>query len=470
MSDRTQDLKNLRAVATACKNYVDETKEQILWQVGQYDITTQDDNTTAYQKVVPTGATRAKLKSIGFISYKSENLVLAQKQIALSAGSEQWVNFIIYNLVVGETYTVAIFTDSVSNEVWQNQTYSYRSITKANPHTFTATATSVTIRVGANNLTNSINYESKLMLVKGSTAPTTYQPYFEGIRDSVVTSVKSYGANLFDVDNATYSSSDNWNITTNFWLEAGKTYTIWTNATDHNLFTTGVVGWHSVKNTSYTFTPSQSGYLMFGDTTYNWHTHLTEFKELHIMLNYGSTTLTYKPYRGLIDTYTVPSAITSLDGYGKGISSTVYNNVDFANGKYIKKANKYTFTGNETWTSYLNGRYASVNLGGKSYDAYTEIPIMLVGFDATVTIRDSVFSNGGKRISINTNTVFVGNGITNEELIGKSFYYELATPTETNITENTPLLEVEEGGYLVFENQYGQAVPSNVTYRIEVAR
>ena len=172
---------------------------------------------------------------------------------------------------------------------------------------------------------------------------------------------------------------------------------------------------------------------------------------------------TYNTDNELLDTYTVPSAITSLEGYGQGINENCYNNVDFTSGKYIKKVGVYTFTGDETWTSYSNGRYASVGLGGKSYNAYTDIPNMLPDFDATVTVRDSVFSSGGRRISINTNAVFVGDGITNEELVGKSFYYELATPVETTISENEPLLECEDSGTIVFENEYNQNMPNEVT-------
>lgn len=60
----TQYRKNLKAVAQACKDYTDKTKEDILWQVGEYSITTSDDNTTASTKTVPSGATRVKIKKI----------------------------------------------------------------------------------------------------------------------------------------------------------------------------------------------------------------------------------------------------------------------------------------------------------------------------------------------------------------------------------------------------------------------
>ncbi len=405
MSDRTQDLKNLRAVATACKNYVDETKEQILWQVGQYNITTQDDNTTAYQKVVPSGATRCKIKRIYGLtqklnpttasdstsysvktmpatvydfdiskvegnSEKSENLVLEQKQIVLNAGSERWVNFGITGLIVGESYTLKNFTTTQSNEVWQNQSYGYANFTTT-PSRFTATSSTLVFRVGTNTLNENINYQSKIMLVKGSTAPTEYKAGYTGIHNYEWNGVKVEGSNLFDNANATYSSSDNWDIITDFYLEAGKTYTIWTNENEHGLFTTGVAGWHSVKNTSATITPTQSGYLMFGMAGYNWYIHLNDFKQLKIMLNYGSTAQDYTPYIAPTTTTINLSSIlyngsplfegNSLKGYG-GVNDelTPYK---ATKRKLFITLNKtdYTWTPNSNSTLY----YCDYNFGVK---------------------------------------------------------------------------------------------------------
>ena len=54
---------------------------------------------------------------------------------------------------------------------------------------------------------------------------------------------------------------------------------------------------------------------------------------------------------------------------------------------------------------------------------------------------------------------------------GVKLQYELAT---YNTTDNLELpdnvIEVEEGGYLVFENTHQLAVPSDITYLIEVAK
>ena len=59
-----QYRKNLKAVLTASKDYTDKTKEEIYWHIGDYSISTQDDNTTASTKTVPSGATRCKIKKI----------------------------------------------------------------------------------------------------------------------------------------------------------------------------------------------------------------------------------------------------------------------------------------------------------------------------------------------------------------------------------------------------------------------
>lgn len=60
----TQYRKNLVDLAQASKDYTDRKAEEILWQVGEYDITTQNDNTSALVKTAPTGATRCKIKRI----------------------------------------------------------------------------------------------------------------------------------------------------------------------------------------------------------------------------------------------------------------------------------------------------------------------------------------------------------------------------------------------------------------------
>lgn len=230
MSDRTQDLKNLRAVATACKNYVDETKEQILWQVGQYNITTQDDNTSASTKTVPANATRCKIKRIYGLTQKlnpttaSDSTSYSVKTMPatvydfdiskVEGNSEKSENLIVLNDVT-ETTTSEI-TYSIKNGVLKlngtatnygqllNITLdnvdgyfkmfidgtatgsSGYSVTHSGGTSYNANGyyTGITsIKYWFNNGDTFTNRTYKPMLVSGSTAPTTYKQGYTGIHN-----------------------------------------------------------------------------------------------------------------------------------------------------------------------------------------------------------------------------------------------------------------------------------------------
>ena len=58
------------AVAQGSKAYTDKKAEEILWHVGEYSVSTSDDNTTASTKTVPANATRCKIKRIYGLTQK----------------------------------------------------------------------------------------------------------------------------------------------------------------------------------------------------------------------------------------------------------------------------------------------------------------------------------------------------------------------------------------------------------------
>lgn len=409
MSDRTQDLKNLRAVATRCKNYVDETKEQILWQVGQYDITTQDDNTTAYQKIVPTGATRVKIKSIGGMSYKSENLIVLKSVNAVNncsvvIGDDGLITITVTNvsstaackfdietiaLASGSSYTANVFpidipmanasamylgvegNQSAYSIGGQSESYQAKTITgstvQPNLLYFYYNATVTTTQV----------FKFKPMLVSGSTAPTEYKQGFTGIRDSVVTSVKSYDSN-----------------------------------------------------------------------------------------------------NNLIDTFTIPSNIQALEGYGRGINNNCYNVLDLETKAFTDK-DRVVDLGTGNYTVQYNSFY-SYSFQNYAYQqgqvkflcsAYKEFNYNGSLADFTATDKNITFTAKNmvwitdKQYGTDT-TTFKNNAS------GVKLQHELETYNTTNVSQyiDNNVIEVEAGGYLVFENPYGQAVPSNITYRIEVAK
>lgn len=398
MSDRTQDLKNLRAVATACKNYVDATKEQILWQVGQYNITTQDDNTIAYQKTVPTGATRAKIKSIGGMSYKCNNLFdkdsynYSNKYYnsvgGLASATDNSMHDEAITVLPNTKYTfsvntaqaflgVAFFNDSTF--ISKSQVTNTTSITFTTPNN----CNKVYFNTNYNSQAISADYLKTIepMLNVGETA-LPYEPYFEGIRDSAITSVKSYDSN-----------------------------------------------------------------------------------------------------NNLIDTYTIPSEIQALEGYGRGINENCYNVLDFETKEFTDKDNTLDM-GTLTYSKSPSGLFQGMPPSDiKHPSVNTKIPNLLSAIYEVISSKD-IFGPQSATPSPNmvmalsvtdylffNNTNYTDVTAFKTAMDGVNLQYELATYDTTNNLELPDnVIEVEAGGYLVFENQYGQAVPSNITYRIEVAK
>lgn len=104
------------------------------------------------------------------------NLFETQMVIKLTAGSEQWRNRKIKNLVVGKTYTLYGF----DNNTYQGHTYQalpeYREF-KNRAYTFVANATTKEIRVGANTLSQNLDFTAKIMLIEGTANPSEFIPY-----------------------------------------------------------------------------------------------------------------------------------------------------------------------------------------------------------------------------------------------------------------------------------------------------
>ena len=186
--------------------------------------TTSTDSTTAYQKSVPAGALKyGTLDKVGCMSYKcnnkydKDNITLEIGTIVGETGEDYYVNNRIritqnskFFLKAG-TYTVSF--DNLNEYVWYG--YTSKETTTAtynlNPNwqskgsTFTLTNdcyVRFAFRYSDNRIINNVDEITKIMLNEGSTA-LPYQPYFEGIRDSAVTSVVSKDSNNTTLDTLT---------------------------------------------------------------------------------------------------------------------------------------------------------------------------------------------------------------------------------------------------------------------------
>lgn len=74
MPDRTQEIKNLRAVATACKGYVDKVADNLRWELGTYDLGVDTNTDVAHIKTLPSGTIQTTVAKVEGVGYKVNQL------------------------------------------------------------------------------------------------------------------------------------------------------------------------------------------------------------------------------------------------------------------------------------------------------------------------------------------------------------------------------------------------------------
>jgi hypothetical protein len=196
----------------------------------------------------------------------------------------------------------------------------------------------------------------------------------------------------------------------------------------------------------------------------------------------GSVNTAYVPYHE--NHYPIPQAILNLDGYGWGVGD-VYNYVDYENKKfykYVNNADLGTFTDVYEYDGLtpqeglhifaINISNINVKDGSSTIcELFNSIP-----FD-DLTSEDGMYLN----VAYNQLIISTNKCKSVEELkayiSGKYFYYELAEPIVTDISDiirdtfQEPI-NVESGGSLTFKNSNGDgyqvAVPSDVQYVVSL--
>ena len=237
------------------------------------------------------------------------NLFETQMVIKLSSGSEQWRNRKITNLVVGKTYTLYGF----DNNTYQG--YDYQALPeykgfKNRAYTFVANATTKEIRVGANTLSQNLDFITKIMLIEGTANPSKFIPYnsskhITNPQADLLSDEEELSRNLLDENISKF--------TNNYGLNLG--YCELKANTIYCLSLASAVPGSQIKiipststqsiliaNADYsfqkqgTFTPTQdyNGVLVLAGT----YTNTTA--PTWAMLNRGSSALPYAPYNGSI--------------------------------------------------------------------------------------------------------------------------------------------------------------------------
>lgn len=194
---------------------------------------------------------------------------------------------------------------------------------------------------------------------------------------------------------------------------------------------------------------------------------------VQLMINVGNVVLPYEPY--VEDTFVIPDAVQNLEGYGWGISDSVYNHIDWGKKQFIKRVDRVDL-GTLSWKYYNTSEakmfYAKCE-GAKNarrsvcskYESVQNVSGFLaadkscyIGYIASpnsINVVDSTYDNA---------TDF------KTAVSGVMFYYELATPIVTDISDFISvdnMIGVEGNGSITCVNEHRLAVPSEVTYQLK---
>lgn len=206
------------------------------------------------------------------------------------------------------------------------------------------------------------------------------------------------------------------------------------------------------------------------------------------MFNKGSTALPYSPYTE--STLPIPAAVQALNGYGQGINATYNNHIawseDGTEKTYNKRVKTIVFDG---VTDGAKADATDTQTEKASYYAYVSRTNASVVQNSPTIVNDtnvSVGTEGVLSLSISATLLGLGTTPTKSEILAAvnkylndkylagnpvTVVYALATPIVTDISNlitSDNFIEVDGGGTLTFENEYGYAVPSEVEYQVEV--
>ena len=176
--------------------------------------------------------------------------------------------------------------------------------------------------------------------------------------------------------------------------------------------------------------------------------------------------------------YPIPNEVKSLDGYGLGLSDTLYNYIDFENKKFVKKVGivdlgtlEWSITGNVFYSSDLRSLAKKPTYNTDTAKAicskYQVVSRTLLAEgtlcidpDGDIDVIDGTYAD---EVAFKT------------AMSGVYLVYELAEPVETDISEyidrdfpNENLIDLYQGGEVEFENQNDMAVPYSLTYQYKV--
>jgi hypothetical protein len=351
-----------------------------------------------------------------------------------------------------------------------------------------------------------VTYEVKDIMINWG-EPKAYEPYFTGFRDSTVTALKIRGANLID-DEALLSSNGFTKQANRYWRGKGKTIKLFDN-TEYRIpgklsisyigKPIETIGDYSIYILVYYTDGSHDykGHLYSNNTSYvNISVSTNPDKVVQkiikssgdaedvyeikdIMLNWGEPQA-YKPYIEP-ETITIPAEIQALPNYGK-----TFTTVDLVNKKFI---NTYLLASTSKGNLILQSvNYEAHQIEGTDITYKVKLTYFIINADiptalgaVTAGIDFAEVKRIGQTLCImlytndtepNTDISYWNEKMGEVQAVLRDDYHYIdtgyvGTDISTLLPEDFEIIEVEGGGSIEFVNEYGNPVPSSISYMLK---
>ena len=525
MPDRTQEIKNLRAVAVASKNYIDKRIDDLQWQLGTYDLSVDTNTDTAHIKQLPSGTIQTTVAKVDGVGYKVNQLI-GNLKTTFTTGGVTFTNNGDGSMTLNGTATEEIGSASVGVDVTENITFPRRShkvlvtcnntlsgfyigvsgysinnsgaffFNESNPtdwtngigcHIVAGTVFNnfkiipqvfdLTADFGSGNEPSTVEACASAYLSRGVNI-YEYTPQQSSIKNNAFTGVKVEGFNKWDEDWYNASLNENTGVFTpgsDYQVSSKNFIPVLPNTTYYFKKPTAVwIAYYDVNKTfisaspiqlnAYTFVIPNNAYYIKFQMQGSYGT--TYNNDICINIS-GSANGTYVPY---IAPTTISVDLTqikdsnnnSLFPSGKMMGNS--NVADFIT-PYNQESrwNEYTFTGNETWNFNVDNNYWYVNINN---------------LNSTNTGTNKLTSNGINVVIVNNEIIRVylsdNSQITSSSDMNSIFpngtilQYERATYLTSN-TDLTTLTRInaQSNGTITLNNTQNVDMPNTIDYLIE---
>ena len=199
------------------------------------------------------------------------------------------------------------------------------------------------------------------------------------------------------------------------------------------------------------------------------------FEEGNTLISASVTSVESIGEDGTVDTFPIPEAVQALEGYGWGIDESVYNYIDFEKKQFVKRLGRVVFDGNEEWIyePIYHCMIVKIKDQGRYRGSILKSHYIVCTF-ADNTAKSLQYGSSSSPIeeegysSVEEWKAYLKEQYENGTPV--TTYYELATPIITDISHllsDDNYICVEGSFVIIFNNEHGNAVPSEITFQVK---